>query len=405
MNYNTSIMYYMSGPRDPWCRHCPSSVTVRPCTGDDKIKGNGLFSCVAAAPGELLIEEEPVCGTAILMFDEDNAADHCMHCTVHLPSCNEAVACPNRCGSLYCSTACLEDALWAHHAALCPAKNKSWAAFEKHARECSNEYYILAARSLALVRHQDQNTNHTTNDNSDTWSAMPWSCYASRPWWETMRRPAYASSSDSEGEVSPATNIEAEVESPGSAKNASSANEIESDGDNDNDSDSQSNSSSLDRFFVSQVRQQTIETAKLLQCALSEGSALSSLSGEFLADDEALGRLVGLLRVNALAVRSASAEDLDDSGSDSREVRGMAIYAIACAMNHSSVPNCYVASDPDVPHRCCVRAYCQVSVGDELCINYLEGAAYAVEEKRNILQVQYSIYNSCAEGDGHSEQD
>lgn len=361
---------------------------------------------------------------SILMFDEARAESYCSHCTLRLPvgpSCRPVV-CPRACGAAYCSEACQQDAWWAHHEVLCPAENEAWAAFEAHARECANEYYILAARALASLRH-----GGSVEAGADAWQATPWASYAARPWWETMRRPNYSGSSTSGGSSSSRSsrsnsctssagcNREAGkrrggCEGPPSGTKAEASKErqqqerAESDGkDSDAGSSSPESSdcSSLDRFFVARVREQTAETADLLREALARGALPTGGVAEALLSQgaEGFGRLVGLLRVNALSVQSQVAGQPD--GADSRPppsteqdhvVKGMAIYAVTSAMNHAGDASCFAASDPGgCPRRCLIQTSRHVAAGEELHINYLEGAPFDDAERQAILRCQYGI--------------
>lgn len=99
-----------------WQRRCPEGLEIRPC---EDAKGNGLFTtkalneagsfscCFFPLPGnkddipllgpvvlllerqsltqgQQLFEEDPVCGMALLMFDQTNIAQHCQHCMRYL---------------------------------------------------------------------------------------------------------------------------------------------------------------------------------------------------------------------------------------------------------------------------------------------------------------------------------
>ncbi|CAJ1399820.1 unnamed protein product [Effrenium voratum] len=346
----------------PWRRVCPEGLEVRPCGGADVVKGNGLFTTRALEEGQLLFQEDPVDGMALLMFDEPNRENHCQHCLRRFFGGAE-VGCPQNCGARYCCGVCRSNAS-VHHDVLCAAANPHWADFEQQARECGNEYYLLAARALAA-----------DGSESDAWAA--WADYAAPPWWETMRRPAYSDSSAS---------------CTGEHSSRSSSPVFDSE-----------DKASLDRFFRDAVRSQTADMALLLQRVLEcSAPGVESLPAKELSA-EALGRLMGLVRVNAMAVVAAS-DDLapfaasSESGSSSQDsseaplARGMAIYAVTSAMNHASDANCFVASDPSAPQRCLVQTLRPVVPGEELCINYLQGSHYTEEQRREVLQQQYNIH-------------
>lgn len=42
-------------------------------------------TCLLPSEGEELFEEDPVCGMALLMFDQPNGRRHCQHCMRFLP--------------------------------------------------------------------------------------------------------------------------------------------------------------------------------------------------------------------------------------------------------------------------------------------------------------------------------
>eukprot|EP00438_Fugacium_kawagutii_P003298 Skav217945 [mRNA] locus=scaffold2100:108801:113011:+ [translate_table: standard] len=184
----------------------------------------------------------------------------------------------------------------------------------------------------------------------------PWSGYASPCWWETMKRPTYE---DSDSEDHPAFDSEDEA--------------------------------SLDRFFQSTVRNQTTEMAEVLLSAL-EGKTCTlpalmagclranpkcALAEALLRGPEAFGRLMGLLRVNAMALHAfrspeAAPEDL---------VKGMAIYSAARLQSRgpdpSEVVGGYVCSDPAEPQRCLVRTLRPIKPEEEL-LSGRKGAAEVV---------------------------
>ena len=332
-----------------WSRHCPESAEVRACEGLASSKGNGLFAKRSLLEDELLFEEDPVCGMAMLMFDDASSEGFCQHCLVWLREDSGKVFCPRKCGAPYCSHSCRDAAHWAYHDVLCPAANPRWAEYVQRAQECGNEYYVLAARALASLR----NCVPVPVPQGDAWQQTPWLGYAAPPWWQTMKRPVYDTDDESDSAASSSEDLDSEA------------------------------NASLDRFFQSAVRTQTSEMAEELSAVLSGSSAaIASL----LAGPEALGRLMGLVRVNSMAVQSQCYEDSEDG-----LAKGMAIYPVTSAMNHDVESNCYVASNPLEPQRCYVRTRRPVAAGEELCIDYLSGAPYSMEQRREILQHQYGI--------------
>ncbi|CAE7864183.1 unnamed protein product [Symbiodinium sp. KB8] len=296
---------------------------VRACEGLASSKGNGLFAKRSLLEDELLFEEDPVCGMAMLMFDDASSEGFCQHCLVWLREDSGKVFCPRKCGAPYCSHSCRDAAHWAYHDVLCPAANPRWAEYVQRAQECGNEYYVLAARALASLR----NCVPVPVPQGDAWQQTPWLGYAAPPWWQTMKRPVYDTDDESDSAASSSEDLDSEA------------------------------NASLDRFFQSAVRTQTSEMAEELSAVLSGSSAaIASL----LAGPEALGRLMGLVRVNSMAVQSQCYEDSEDG-----LAKGMAIYPVTSAMNHDVESNCYVASNPLEPQRCYVRTRRPVAAGEE----------------------------------------
>ena len=326
---------------------------MRACGGLASSKGNGLFATRSLVEDELLFEEDPVCGMAMLMFDDAASGRFCQHCLVLLREDSETVSCLQECGASYCSHACRDAAKWAYHDVLCPVANPRWGEYVERARECGNEYYVLAARALASLR------NCTPADDGEMWTRTPWFGYAAPPWWQTMKRPIYDTDDESDGD------------------SASQPQDLDSE-----------DNASLDRFFQSAVRTQTSEMAEELAAILANSDSVwsSLLAGP--QASEALGRLMGLVRVNSMAIQSQTG---GDSGDDVELAKGMAIYPVTSAMNHDAESNCYVASNPSEPQRCYVRTRRAVAAGEELCIDYLSGAPYSDEQRCDILQHQYGI--------------
>eukprot|EP00928_Gymnodinium_smaydae_P046758 TRINITY_DN31177_c0_g1_i1.p1 TRINITY_DN31177_c0_g1~~TRINITY_DN31177_c0_g1_i1.p1 ORF type:complete len:484 (-),score=113.97 TRINITY_DN31177_c0_g1_i1:116-1489(-) len=434
--------------RSGWRRACPEAVQVRRCCGTRASLGNGLFARRSFEEGETLFEEEPICGSAVLLFDEQarSKARHCAHCTISLRRPDAAaeevnVSCDRGCGAEYCSEACRTDAYWAHHELLCAARQPLWSEYEQHARECGNEYYVLAARMFALLRHEDALGSSAAGGGSgsgdsadDGWSSLPWADYAARPWWETMRRPRYDSDSDAssnaaEGgragsrsralsaadaaDVGGVAAVGAGTSSSGAAGSrcaaagssgaarapdcgapaaAAARSPSPAPSEATASSSGESGSASLDAFFQERVRDQTKETTELLRRVLrsDESSACCDASlppqVDLALTVENFARVVGLIRMNSLAVESS-----DRSGTSDEVVRGMAVYAVTSAMNHSTVPNCYVAGDPSKPHHCAVVAKRAIAPDEELCIDYLEGSSFSVAQQCLILLQQYGI--------------
>ena len=146
----------------------------------------------------------------------------------------------------------------------------------------------------------------------------------------------------------------------------------------------------MDRFFQSTVRSQTSEMGEVLLSVL-EGKVCALAESLLRSGPEALGRLMGLLRVNAMALHASSedAADADDVPQDL--ARGMAIYSVTSAMNHNPAANCFVSSDPAHPQRCLVRTLRPIAPEEELCIDYLQGSPYTEEQRKQVLSQQYGI--------------
>lgn len=437
--------------RSVWRRDTElATFEVLPCA--DASRGNGLFAVCDAEADVDLFQEEPVPGTAIMLLKEHAKASprqgarplqarNCAHCAVPVPDRSAIHRCSGWCDAAYCSARCRELAWEWHHEALCPATNAAWARFLDHAAECSNEYYVVAARLIAALRAKSDDGA----ESAGCCDPPPWSGYAAPPWWETMRRPRYGSSSassqgesasdsaSSEGDEcqSPAQLDGAAVgvggqppsggcgspQAPFERTRSSSCGGSEPQGSAEDERARSSTSdasvpvgrasggcssegrtskdgdSSLDRFFVAAVRQQTAETVGLLRDALAGVLVPGCPASVALAEgSEGFGRLVGMLRVNALSVQAD--RPCGESGRAARGprmARGLAIYALTSAMNHSDQPNCYVASDPARPSLAVVRAMMSITAGDELCIDYLQGAPFGAGDRRRILRRQYGI--------------
>lgn len=95
--------------------------------------------------GTYIFEEYPIGATAIAFFDVQDK--YCNNCVTPIES---AIQCPNLCGEHYCSLNCLERANILYHSILCSARNKNFLKYSSIARRSSNEYYIVAARLLAV---------------------------------------------------------------------------------------------------------------------------------------------------------------------------------------------------------------------------------------------------------------
>jgi hypothetical protein len=114
----------------------------------DIAKGNGLHlnpNANSAEVGTILFEEYPIGTTAIAFFDDEEG--FCKNCIIPLTN---RVSCPNNCGDDYCSKNCFDRANNLYHKILCTTCNPEFLEYTLIARSSSNEYYIVAARLLAL---------------------------------------------------------------------------------------------------------------------------------------------------------------------------------------------------------------------------------------------------------------
>jgi hypothetical protein len=248
---------------------------------------------------------------------------------------------------------------------------------------------------VASLRHSSSTQKGSgLNDSAFVQTLAPWAEYAAPPWWDTMRPPEYSDSESGEedGDVidSESANIKDVMPEQAIAQDKSTSQSCHKNNSEELCQESSSDgSSSLNTFFIAKVQEQTLETVNLLLRVLREAGVNTATIEELLVCEN-FGRLVGLLRVNALSVLAGGKED----GGKLRP--GMAMYPVSSSMNHSYKPNCYVASDPETPHRIMVQTSVAVGPGDELCIDYLFGAPYDEEEKEGILRAQYSIPSPAA---------
>lgn len=365
-----------------WRRVCPETVAVRPCA--DELKGCGLFAAQAVAADALLFDEAPVPGTAHLLFDEPGAAGHCAHCTLRLRGRDSEPPCHRGCGVVYCSAACRAEAWRVHHEILCGARTERWRAFEDHAQSCGNEYYIVAARMFTSLRGVEVDASDETE--ASVWSRLPWSTYHAPAWWSTMRRPVYSDSDEDEDEAE-------ETEAAEGVDAASAGSSVRS----GSRAGSTASTPPSERF-QDQIYEQTEETVEMLRRILVEAGLGGTAASGWLTT-ESFGRLIGLLRVNVLSVRAGA--ELSQAQRDERDavdhnaLKGMALYALQSALNHSPLPNCYMASKLDEPHRCIIYVSRDVAAGEELCIDYMAGAPHSLEERVQILMSQYGIRRLC----------
>merc|ERR1712176_1040553 len=108
----------------------------------------------------------------------------------------------------------------------------------------------------ATLRH-DVDDGQQARSSDDVWLRAPWADYAAPPWWETMRRPTYGEGSRSSSKSS----------TDGQNRDCLRPS-TDSDGDRSENSHQSEANSSLDRFFVAKVREQTVETVDMLRQAL-----------------------------------------------------------------------------------------------------------------------------------------
>lgn len=114
----------------------------------DIAKGNGLHlkpNAKSSETGTILFEEYPIGTTAIAFFEGE--AKFWKNCIIPL---TDRVSCPKKCGDDYCSKNCFDRANNLYHKILCTADNPEFREYTLIARSSSNEYFIVAARLLAL---------------------------------------------------------------------------------------------------------------------------------------------------------------------------------------------------------------------------------------------------------------
>jgi hypothetical protein len=109
--------------------------------------GDGLFARTVVKQGEMVFEEFPIGGTAIAYFDFQHT--YCSNC-IRLLEADTVISC-DTCQSKYCSMGCKQRADGFYHVALCGSS--AFREYTRFATETSNEYYIVAARLLAMFPH------------------------------------------------------------------------------------------------------------------------------------------------------------------------------------------------------------------------------------------------------------
>ena len=118
--------------------------------------------------------------------------------------------------------------------------------------------------------------------------------------------------------------------------------------------------------------------ARLLRLALHESG---SEDGDLITP-EALGRTIGMLRVNVLGLRHDD-QDL-----------GFAMYPTQSLINHSDTPNCrcvtvFGLDNPNSPCLCGIEALQDIGRGEQLFIDYIGNVSKEIRE--NTLLMQYGI--------------
>jgi len=121
--------------------------------------------------------------------------------------------------------------------------------------------------------------------------------------------------------------------------------------------------------------------ARLLRLALHGAGCVDN----DLVTPEALGRTIGMLRVNVLGLRHDD-QDL-----------GFAMYPTQSLMNHSDDPNCrcvtmFGLDNPDSPCLCGIEALRDMNAREELFIDYIGNVSK--KDREDTLLMQYGIDSS-----------
>ena len=132
---------------------------------ESAVEGLGLFCARDCEPGDICFAERP-CG-CVPCVDDVFACDHCL---ADLENEEVAYRC-KACGAPYCRRRCQTDAEKLYHGRLCPGASMAARHFDDHARDASNEFYLLAARLLCAY----PNTNF-------------WRQFAKTKYWNTLPR-------------------------------------------------------------------------------------------------------------------------------------------------------------------------------------------------------------------------
>jgi len=414
-----------------YCSYCfsPLPLEVKDRSGDDRPPATASekpveleLTAIDASEGALVFSSSSSSGAV-----NDGECAPCveLELTVLFVSCLRA---SEGCSERYCHEDCRAAADAEFHSRLCRATDCG-AQYAGLALSSDNEYYLLAAKMFA---------QYAVGINGG--ETFPWAPLRSQPWWRTMQRPTYSSSSSSSDSDDSSDRGQAEGrDEPSLIDEAGRA--------------------ELDAFYRNAVKDQTRTAAHRLQQMLPEIADVLTV--------EALAECIGAIRVNALSftvrhhavtvdvesgrawadqehdttslqVQDHFAESLkvhvrvpsspSDAPSTARcsfqlpALSGFAIFPFQSCFNHKcpdataqpSAPNCYcvepsiavtsargeTAGGPRMAIRCCVVAARDVAKGEELSIDYLvgkeSGTAAAAVERRGILLGQYGICCRCS---------
>jgi hypothetical protein len=410
--------------------------------------GVGLVATAATAAGALLFEERPLACVPAW----ECAAAACHHCVG--PTSGAGCACDG-CGARFCGVGCRAEADAAYHAQLCDGGGAGgsgpWARFTAHAEGAANEYYVLAARVIAIWAGGGSGGGGGGPCQPCGAAVFPWRAFKGAPFWETLALPDYGDV-EGEGEGGEKEEEEGEEDEDDYADGGG-----EGEGEDDEEADGEAyvcehgcgfegpfgavaahevvcvreTAGRVRAAFDVAVADQVAESLALLAAALPAAAALGAAE---------YGWLLGMLRMNVLGVVVPTAEEPEpeamtgveaeaeigpqvaEGGAGQRAgggasgpsspaspaspasppppppppggaISGFGIFALHSCLNHATDParaNAEVlAATAQAAATVVVRATRALGAGEELLVDYLPGEEPA--ERRRTLWQQYRI--------------
>ena len=140
-----------------------------------------MFATRLIEAGELLmIGQEPL--VLVRCFGDEDDPQECAACDFCLaPLSHETSSCA-RCGTRFCSEGCQHEAQRQYHGSICGgAKGVAFREFVAHAERHSNEYYLMAMKSVGKAAAR---LAEGAGAFDEVWA--PWRSLVGAPWWETL---------------------------------------------------------------------------------------------------------------------------------------------------------------------------------------------------------------------------